>query len=624
MIKTPYDFGAVGDGVADDSNAIQAFLDDAIAATNAKTNFYDMSGFFAVSKPIYAAYPSDDIVRRFRGGRLLAMPVANQPGGVPMQDVLTITGTLQDWEGELSVIDGGGGQTWYANRRFHTGIRFMQAAGGRVESIRVDGARRDAVDFDSEIESWTVRAGTAQQRSSTSKNNIGLQVGQISARGCGSCHIGTTNLGLALSIGAMTQGGDDAPFSSAAVNYMGSHLQRTKLDVGSTAELKPYDMGKVRLEIGSATYTSLSFNTTAGRIDWTDGDPVAAGLVVGDKITLIDTTNASVNDGVVYEIVSFGGTANRQITVYPKPTTAETNVAVAKIATQWSFHTIIKIESASEILVYPWVPSRVAGTPAQDRKWVSMHGHVANVHGSDTANIRIGYLGGLLVGGGLRSAGLYGTKVETLLTDHAEIGILQGVPPLSVNLGTVVEHIHTEGTEANILQASFNAWALDVKGASNLYLDRIVPLSVRIHWTNPHQAGNSMYSAHIGYMGRSLDYSVHGQHSGNNWFVSGSELTNSPSHNDAQLTAAGGTVGLDYDFEMGRLFGLNRAELFWIGTNGAAPTGTATFQLSDKLAQMGWAIVGPASVTAPGKPCFFKVRFYAEGRKVFVTRFDAV
>jgi hypothetical protein len=75
---------------------------------------------------------------------------------------------------------------------------------------------------------------------------------------------------------------------------------------------------------------------------------------------------------------------------------------------------------------------------------------------------------------------------------------------------------------------------------------------------------------------------------------------------------------------MGRLFGLNRAELFWIGTNGAAPTGTVTFQLSAKLTQLGWSIVGANPVTAPAKPCFFKVRFYAEGKKVFVTRFDAV
>jgi hypothetical protein len=610
--RTPQMFGAVGDGTTDDSVPLQAFLDDAIDATNAKRNRYDFSGTFAVSVPIYAAYPSDDNVRRFQAGRIVVLPQQT-----PIGDVLTITGTMQVWEGELSVVDGGNGGTHYDQRRFRTGVRFMQVGESRFEAIRVDGAKRDGVNFDGEIEPWTVRAGTPQERSSTSKNNIGLQVGLIYARGCGSCHL-SGGLGHSLTISNITQGGDDAPFVANPGAYGGSHLQRSKLNVGSTAELAVYDMGRVRLEIPASTYTSLSFDATNGKIVWTAGDPVAAGLQLGDKLTLDDSTNVSVNDGQVYEILGFGGTSNREISVYPKPSTTESNKAVARLLTQFSYHAIMKVESASEILVYPWVPSR------SNSKWYSMHGNVANVHGGDTANIRIGYLGGLLVGCGLRSAGLYGTKVETLLTDWAEIGILQGVPPLSVNLGTVVDHIHTEATEVNILQASFNAWALDVKGVSNLFLERIVPLNVRTGPTSAQQAGNSMFCAHIGYGGRSLDYSVHGQHSGNNWFVAGSELTNSPSHSDAQLTAAGGTVGLDYDFDMGRLFGLNRAELFWIGTNGAAPTGTLTFQLSDKLTQMGFSIVGPTSVTAPAKPCFFKVRFYPEGKKVFVTRFDAV
>jgi hypothetical protein len=302
----------------------------------------------------------------------------------------------------------------------------------------------------------------------------------------------------------------------------------------------------------------------------------------------------------------------------------EANKAVARIATQWSFHTIMKVESASEILVFPWVPSRVANNPTGEKSWRSMHGHVANVHGGDSANIRIGYLGGLLVGGGLRSAGLYGTKVETLLTDYAETGIVQGVPVLSINMGAVVDHIHAEATELNVLQASLNVAGLEVGGASNLFLDRCHALQVRYSPTDAFQASDYLATARFVLHGRVLTSSIHGQHSGNNYFLGGQELSNSPSNSDAQLTAAGGTVGLDYDFDMGRLFGLNRAELFWIGTNGAAPTGTVTFQLSAKLTQLGWSIVGPASVTAPGKPCFFKVRFYAEGRKAFVTRFDAV
>jgi hypothetical protein len=33
---------------------------------------------------------------------------------------------------------------------------------------------------------------------------------------------------------------------------------------------------------------------------------------------------------------------------------------------------------------------------------------------------------------------------------------------------------------------------------------------------------------------------------------------------------------------------------------------------------------GPTSVTAPGKPCVFRVRFHKEGKKVLIARFDAV
>src|SRR3954470_5282572 len=154
--RTPYMFGAAGDGTTDDSDALQACLDDAIPTANARANFYDLAGSWAVSKPIYAAYPSDDLTRRFRGGRLMVLPVSSQPGGVPMQDVLTITGTLQQWEGELAILDGLGGQTYYNERRFHHGVHIMEVCRDVFERIRVAGARRDAVHVDGRQETWVV------------------------------------------------------------------------------------------------------------------------------------------------------------------------------------------------------------------------------------------------------------------------------------------------------------------------------------------------------------------------------------------------------------------------------------------------------------------------------------
>lgn len=72
-----------------------------------------------MKEPLFAAYPSDNITRKFQAGQILVLPVASQPSGVPMQDVLTITGTRQIWQGELAVVDGVGGSTAYSIRRFH-------------------------------------------------------------------------------------------------------------------------------------------------------------------------------------------------------------------------------------------------------------------------------------------------------------------------------------------------------------------------------------------------------------------------------------------------------------------------------------------------------------------------
>ena len=615
--RTPQMFGAVGDGTTDDTEALQAFFNDAIDAGNASRNVYDFSGSFAVSGPIYATYPSDDKVRRFQAGRIIVL----QPAA-PIQDVLTITGTLQVWEGELSIVDGVNGAMNYVYRRFYNGVRLMEVAHSRFEAIRVDGALRDAVVFDSEPvkDGWSVGTGP-NQRSGTSKNNIGTQVGMIYARGCGSCH-GSINMGYSRDVTARNDGGFDSQgaFIEGLDGYRNGVSQLTKLNVGDTSELAVNDIGRMRLEIARADsngYDTLSFDIN-GRIVWSDGDPLLAKLAVGDRI-ILDNSGGVVNkyNLVDYEIVGFSGPFNREISVWPKPLIAQTNVAVVRLFTQSSYHAIMKIESSSEILVYPWVPTR------SNSKWYSMHGHVANIFGGDTANIKIGFCGGMNLGGTLRSAGLYGAKVETLMSDFAEIGVLQGEPPLDQSLGTVVDHIHTEATEVNILQTSINAAGLDVKGASNLYLERIHTLNPRGDPTHVIQPGDFLRRAHIGFKGEPLDWSFHGEHSGNNYFAAGHDLTNAPSQSRGQVTGAGVTVSVDYDFEMGRLAGYNRAELFWVGTGGGAPTGTLSFQLSPALAFKGWTIAGTSSVTSPTKACLFDVRFYAEGKKVFINRFDA-
>lgn len=75
--RTPYMFGAAGDGTTDDSVALQAFFDDAFPTANARRNYYNFDGIWAVSRPIYAVYPigTEEVTRRFRGGRLLVLPI---------------------------------------------------------------------------------------------------------------------------------------------------------------------------------------------------------------------------------------------------------------------------------------------------------------------------------------------------------------------------------------------------------------------------------------------------------------------------------------------------------------------------------------------------------------------
>lgn len=70
--------------------------------------------------------------------------------------------------------------------------------------------------------------------------------------------------------------------------------------------------------VDQTVLTSLTADGTAGTLVFTGGDPVAAGLRVGQLIRLTGTT---ANDNKNFTIIGFGGTTNRTVTVDPKPTT---------------------------------------------------------------------------------------------------------------------------------------------------------------------------------------------------------------------------------------------------------------------------------------------------------------
>lgn len=477
-VKTPYDFGAKGadtaalDASFDDSTALQAFFDDAFDPANSATT-YDWSGHWAISKPLYFVRPlvnSGELnveyhARNFVCGTLHVLPVAKQLGGAPMETVLTISGPHSQWGGSLFIHDGGRGTTPYANRRFNVALKLLQCAQGRIDSVTVFGAKRDAVVEDTNYESWTERQGTAFEAGSVSKNSIGLQIGRVFAAGCGSMHA-FAGYGHEQLIASYDQGSDpldNGVFSTTSAGYGNSANQRTEITVASTAEIRAGDFGKVRTEVPGATFTAIAADSATSKLSWTSGDPVAAGLLVGQRFTLQDTGGVGANDGTTFEIVAFGGTSNRDITVRPAPVT-EGAKAYSGLQTKWSLHRVCNVPGATKFLVHPWIPD---GT---NSKWLAIHGFLVNSFGIDSASTFIGYAGASKIGGGIRSAGLYGVRIGELLVDHAEVGLVIGATPISASVGTVVNHRHIEGTIFPLVQVAISAaWYLgEGSGLSSL------------------------------------------------------------------------------------------------------------------------------------------------------------
>ena len=287
--RTPHMFGAAGDGTNDDGPALQAFFDDAYDSGNAKRNSYNFEGQFATGQRLFAAYPIDDETRRFRAGRLLVLA----PASAPLDTVLTIGGTRQVWQGELAVQDGGNANTGYTGRRFDTGIRFVSAGQSSVEVIRVDGAKRDAVLVDGTYAAISFDTG-ARTVSYVNRNNIGLRIGSVYARGSGSYN--AYGYGTSQTISDRKYGGDETSGSEDFVEslaFSNGGWQRTQLTVGSTAELRAGDVGKVRLELSASDYGTVSASHSGSSFTWSSGDPVVnAKLAVGDTIYPQNGANA--------------------------------------------------------------------------------------------------------------------------------------------------------------------------------------------------------------------------------------------------------------------------------------------------------------------------------------------
>lgn len=615
---TPFMFGAVGDGITNDGVALQAFFDHAEDLANALKFVYDFSGEWATNQTIYCTReyetPQAEVVRRFICGSIRVLDTASldtitDNTGRANTTVFVVRDYRNHFMGTL-FIDGRPYSTatspptvnsmrGYSSRLFDIGVHIVDCALSTFDEIRVDGAKRDGIRLYNGA--FSLRTGTAHEvtHGGTSSNNIGASFGKVNVRYSGA-------------YGESTHGYSTSMVIAGNTGTSGSLGQRTTLTVGSSAEFEVDDVVKVRLEITSATFTSIAADNAASTLTWTAGDPVAAGLQVGDTIALVDGNSVGANDVVTYLILGFSGGSNRTITVYPAPTT-EAAAAYTGINTAWSLHSIKTINSATSIDVYPWVPSR------SNSVLRSAHGFSFKAIGGNTANVQVSSLLSIIVGGVLGAHGTYNPRVGTFLPEFCEIGVQIGQAAGSIGYGLAIDQIHAEAAACPILQC--NSLALSVikcPSALDLSVCRVmVPRTATSVGPMPH---NAFAGLTIMMGNETLTTNVLGSHEGTHTFSDNDPLSNAPSdRGPRKLFITSPTIVLDYDYNIGRLFGgHNWAEVEWYSTTGTTPAGTATFNLSTKLTAAGWTIVGTSSLAAPPAPVKFQVSFDYTNKRVMV------
>jgi len=638
LIVTPYMVGARGanvvsnpaavitdqatlDASTDDSDALQAFFDHAFSVSNSHF-VYDWEGHWAISKPIYFGRPLVNTGtlnveyhgRNFINGKLHVLPVAQQPGGVAMDTVLTLASPFSNWAGHLLIHAGDRGTAAYADRRFKYGVKIFQTQESEIGQITVISAKKDAVKVDATFENWTLRAGTPYEVSSTSKNNIGLQISSAVGINCGSCALTGDVADARLhsqTITARVQGGDPTlggtTFDPTTATYPGSANQQTKLTVASTAEMAVGDWGKMRVELAPANYTSIAADSGTKKFTFTSGSPAALGLGVGQKFTLVDGNNVGANDGIWYEITAVGAS---DITVYPAPTTETAKVYTA-LNTEFSPHRVMRIVSGTEFTVYPWVPDTA------NSKWFHISGAAARVVGADAANVRFGYLGANNCGMCLASEAQYGPLVENLLCDFVEVGVAFGINAATVHAGTTILHTHSEAVTWDIIQVAQSAGHMRY-GAGSAFSKTAMALLPRNATTSARQSSYDLLNVDF-----NLEGVAYGPTEGVS-YLTDATVSNLPQQARRTMladwtVADNHTVTLSFDEQAAR-FGKRTADVLWVAADGTPPTGTLTFALDATMTGKGWTLGGTTTMTAPGTPVRFLVIFDRDRKKVLVTK----
>ena len=85
------------------------------------------------------------------------------------------------------------------------------------------------------------------------------------------------------------------------------------------------------LALSEAELTSVAADNATAKFTFAGGDPVALGLRVGDVVRFTNLSEP-LNNSRNFLVVSFGGTSNREVTVFPAPTTmgADTSFNLAR------------------------------------------------------------------------------------------------------------------------------------------------------------------------------------------------------------------------------------------------------------------------------------------------------
>lgn len=78
--------------------------------------------------------------------------------------------------------------------------------------------------------------------------------------------------------------------------------------------------------LDESDFTSVAADSTTSKFTFTSGDPVALGLRVG-HVARFGNLSAAGNNGVNYLVTGFGGASNREVSVYPAPTTMSADTA---------------------------------------------------------------------------------------------------------------------------------------------------------------------------------------------------------------------------------------------------------------------------------------------------------